>query len=188
MQVAKVVLPSPGGPSKRMCPRGSPRLAAAVDGDLEPLVDLALADHLPHGLRREARDRPRFLLPPGEGSARGPSRTLLDSAIPDSGQAGGSPPWDRSAGRRRGACSCRSASRTARNGAKLAADRDHHAVWPCLGQRPVGAHAELAAEDHVEGGRPVAADLVAELQADESSAPCRSAACTPRPPSARCGR
>jgi len=29
MHMAKVVLPSPGGPSKRMCPNGSPRLEAA---------------------------------------------------------------------------------------------------------------------------------------------------------------
>ena len=49
--MANVVLPSPGGPSKRICPSGSLRLCGGIDGDFQPGVDLALADHVAHPLR-----------------------------------------------------------------------------------------------------------------------------------------
>ena len=53
MQVAKVVLPRPGGPSNRICPSVSPRFLGGIDRDFQPRVDLALADHVAHPLRAQ---------------------------------------------------------------------------------------------------------------------------------------
>ena len=49
--VANVVLPSPGGPSNRMCPSVSLRLRAASKRNLQPLGHFALPDHVAHPLR-----------------------------------------------------------------------------------------------------------------------------------------
>ena len=49
--VANVVLPRPGGPSKRMCASGSLSFFDAADGDRQPLRDLPLADDLLEQLR-----------------------------------------------------------------------------------------------------------------------------------------
>ena len=48
MQVAKVVLPRPGGPSRRMWPSGSFRLRAASTAISSRSATLPLADHLVH--------------------------------------------------------------------------------------------------------------------------------------------
>ena len=53
MHMAKVVLPRPGGPSKRIWPSGSPRFDGRIHGDFQPRVDLPLPDHVAHPLRAE---------------------------------------------------------------------------------------------------------------------------------------
>ena len=51
--VANVVLPRPGGPSKRMCDSGSLSFLQAFSDDAEPLHDRLLADHLAQALRAQ---------------------------------------------------------------------------------------------------------------------------------------
>ena len=51
--MAKVVFPRPGGPSKRMCPSGSPRFDGRIDGDFQPRVHFPLPDHVLHLLRTQ---------------------------------------------------------------------------------------------------------------------------------------
>ena len=53
MHMAKVVFPRPGGPSKRMCPSGSPRFDGRIDRDFQPRVHFPLSDHVLHVLRAQ---------------------------------------------------------------------------------------------------------------------------------------
>ena len=51
--MAKVVLPRPGRTVEEDVPQRLAPLGGRVDGDLQPRVDLPLADHFPHPLRAE---------------------------------------------------------------------------------------------------------------------------------------
>ena len=118
---ARLVLPRPGGPASSTWSSASPRAFAAVERDLELLLDALLADELVEPARAEADVE----LPPRPRSSTGATNELM---LPSAGPAAHAPRASRRIGlarararRRRSSSRARRARRARRRGRRCRA-------------------------------------------------------------------